>query len=44
MDITSTIPSLAEVEAAKRAAGDFYAPKLMSPLVKRILGLLKRLP
>lgn len=35
-------PTLAE--AAKRAAGDFYAPKLMSPLVKRIVGLLKRLP
>jgi pyruvate/2-oxoglutarate dehydrogenase complex dihydrolipoamide dehydrogenase (E3) component len=31
-------------EAAKRAAGDFYAPKLASPLVKRLLGLLKHLP
>jgi pyruvate/2-oxoglutarate dehydrogenase complex dihydrolipoamide dehydrogenase (E3) component len=35
-------PTLAE--AAKRAAGDFYAPKLMSPFVKRVVGLLKRLP
>jgi hypothetical protein len=31
-------------EAAKRAAGDFYASKLASPLVKRLLGLLKHLP
>ena len=31
-------------EAAKRVAGDFYAPKLASPLVKRLLGLLKHLP
>jgi hypothetical protein len=31
-------------EAAKRAAGDFYAPRLASPLVKRLLGLLKHLP
>ncbi len=31
-------------EAAKRAAGDFYAPKLASPLVRRLLGLLKHLP
>jgi pyruvate/2-oxoglutarate dehydrogenase complex dihydrolipoamide dehydrogenase (E3) component len=35
-------PTLAE--AAKRAAGDFYAPKLLSPLAKRVVGLLKRLP
>jgi pyruvate/2-oxoglutarate dehydrogenase complex dihydrolipoamide dehydrogenase (E3) component len=35
-------PTLAE--AAKRAAGDFYAPKIMSPIVKRIVGLLKHLP
>jgi pyruvate/2-oxoglutarate dehydrogenase complex dihydrolipoamide dehydrogenase (E3) component len=35
-------PTLAE--AAKRAAGDFYAPKLLSPVVKRVVGLLKRLP
>lgn len=31
-------------EAAKRAAGDFYAPKLASPLVRRFLGWLKYLP
>jgi pyruvate/2-oxoglutarate dehydrogenase complex dihydrolipoamide dehydrogenase (E3) component len=31
-------------EAAKRAAGDFYAPKLTSPLVKRAVALLARLP
>jgi pyruvate/2-oxoglutarate dehydrogenase complex dihydrolipoamide dehydrogenase (E3) component len=35
-------PTLAE--AAKRAAGEFYAPKLLSPGVKRLVGLLKRLP
>ncbi len=31
-------------EAAKRAAGDFYAPKLASPMVRRLLGWLKYLP
>jgi len=35
-------PTLAE--AAKRAASDFYAPKFLSPGVKRLVGLLKRLP
>jgi pyruvate/2-oxoglutarate dehydrogenase complex dihydrolipoamide dehydrogenase (E3) component len=35
-------PTLAE--AAKRAAGDFYTPRLLSPAVKRVVGLLKRLP
>ncbi len=35
-------PTLAE--AAKRAASDFYAPKFLSPWVKRLVGLLKRLP
>jgi hypothetical protein len=35
-------PTLAE--AAKRAAGDFYAPKLLSPFTKRLVGLLKHLP
>ena len=35
-------PTLAE--AAKRAAGEFYAPKLMSGPVKRLVGLLNRLP
>jgi pyruvate/2-oxoglutarate dehydrogenase complex dihydrolipoamide dehydrogenase (E3) component len=31
-------------EAGKRAAGEFYAPKLLSPATKRLIGLLKRLP
>lgn len=35
-------PTLAE--AAKRAAGAHYTPKLLSPFTKRLLGLLKRLP
>jgi pyruvate/2-oxoglutarate dehydrogenase complex dihydrolipoamide dehydrogenase (E3) component len=35
-------PTLAE--AAKRAAGNFYAPRLLSPFAKRITGLLKLLP
>jgi pyruvate/2-oxoglutarate dehydrogenase complex dihydrolipoamide dehydrogenase (E3) component len=35
-------PTLAE--AAKRAAGDFYAPKLLSTFSKRLVGLLWRLP
>jgi pyruvate/2-oxoglutarate dehydrogenase complex dihydrolipoamide dehydrogenase (E3) component len=35
-------PTLAE--GAKRAAGEFYAPKLLSPFVKRLIGLLKLLP
>lgn len=35
-------PTLAE--GGKRAAGDFYAPKLLSPFTKRLIGLLKRLP
>jgi pyruvate/2-oxoglutarate dehydrogenase complex dihydrolipoamide dehydrogenase (E3) component len=35
-------PTLAE--AAKRAAGDFYAPKFLSPAAKRLVGLLWRLP
>jgi pyruvate/2-oxoglutarate dehydrogenase complex dihydrolipoamide dehydrogenase (E3) component len=35
-------PTLAE--AGKRAAGEFYAPKLLSPLVKRAVGWLKHLP
>ena len=35
-------PTLAE--AAKRAAGDYYAPKLLSPFTKRLVSLLKHLP
>jgi len=38
------IPYPTMPEAAKRAAGEFYTPKLLSPLVKRVVGLLKRLP
>jgi len=35
-------PTLAE--AAKRAAGEFFTPKLLSPVAKRLAGLLMRLP
>ena len=35
-------PTLAE--GGKRAAGEFYTPKLLSPFTKRLIGLLKRLP
>ncbi|MBL6455860.1 FAD-dependent oxidoreductase [Belnapia sp. T6] len=35
-------PTLAET--AKRAAGDYYAPKLLSPFTKRLVDLLKHLP
>jgi pyruvate/2-oxoglutarate dehydrogenase complex dihydrolipoamide dehydrogenase (E3) component len=31
-------------EAGKRAAGEFYAPRLLSPATKRLIGWLKRLP
>jgi pyruvate/2-oxoglutarate dehydrogenase complex dihydrolipoamide dehydrogenase (E3) component len=31
-------------EAGKRAAGEHYAPKLLSPTTKRLIGWLKRLP
>lgn len=31
-------------EAGKRAAGDYYAPRLLSPTTKRLIGWLKRLP
>jgi pyruvate/2-oxoglutarate dehydrogenase complex dihydrolipoamide dehydrogenase (E3) component len=40
----SVLPYPTLQEAAKRAAGDFYAPKLASPLVRRFLGWLKYLP
>lgn len=40
--LTLPYPTLAE--AGKRAAGAFYAPKLLSPFTKRLIGLLKRLP
>ncbi|MBK1657989.1 hypothetical protein CKO45_07065 [Paracraurococcus ruber] len=35
-------PTLAE--GGKRAAGEFYTPKLLSPAVKRLVGLLRHLP
>jgi pyruvate/2-oxoglutarate dehydrogenase complex dihydrolipoamide dehydrogenase (E3) component len=38
------LPYPTMAEAAKRAASDFYAPKLLSPMVKRLVGLLARLP
>ena len=31
-------------EAGKRAAGDYYTPRLLSPTTKRLIGWLKRLP
>ncbi|MCK8784682.1 FAD-dependent oxidoreductase [Roseomonas sp. NAR14] len=31
-------------EAARRAAGEFYAPRLLSPLSRRLVGLLRYLP
>ena len=31
-------------EAGKRAAGEFYTPRLLSPFTKRLIGWLKRLP
>jgi len=40
--LTLPYPTLAE--AAKRAAADFYAPRFLSAPVKRLVGLLKRLP
>jgi len=40
----AVLPYPTAQEAAKRAAGEFYAPKLLSPAARRIVGLLKRLP
>jgi pyruvate/2-oxoglutarate dehydrogenase complex dihydrolipoamide dehydrogenase (E3) component len=40
----AVLPYPTAQEAAKRAAGDHYAPKLLSAPVKRLVGLLKRLP
>lgn len=40
--LTLPYPTLAE--AAKRAAGDFYAPKFLSAFSRRLVGLLWRLP
>ena len=38
------LPYPTVAEAGKRAAGEFYTPKLLSPATKRLVGLLKRLP
>ena len=40
----AVLPYPTAQEAAKRAASEFYTPKLLSAPVKRIVGLLKHLP
>lgn len=40
----SVLPYPTTQEAAKRAASEFYTPKLLSAPVKRLVGLLKYLP
>ncbi len=40
----AVLPYPTAQEAAKRAAGEFYAPRILSPLAKRVAGLLKRRP
>jgi pyruvate/2-oxoglutarate dehydrogenase complex dihydrolipoamide dehydrogenase (E3) component len=40
----AVLPYPTAQEAGKRAAGDFYTPKLLSAPVKRAVGLLKHLP
>ena len=40
----TVLPYPTAQEAGKRAASEFYTPKLLSAPVKRIVGLLKRLP
>ncbi len=40
----AVLPYPTAQEAGKRAAGDFYTPRLLSAPVKRAVGLLKRLP
>jgi pyruvate/2-oxoglutarate dehydrogenase complex dihydrolipoamide dehydrogenase (E3) component len=40
----SVLPYPTAQEAAKRAASEFYTPKLLSAPVKRLIGLLKHLP
>ncbi len=40
----AVLPYPTAQEAGKRAASEFYTPKLLSPMVKRMVGLLKRLP
>jgi pyruvate/2-oxoglutarate dehydrogenase complex dihydrolipoamide dehydrogenase (E3) component len=41
---TMILPYPTLSEAGKRAAGEFYAPRLLSPFTKRLIGWLKRLP
>jgi pyruvate/2-oxoglutarate dehydrogenase complex dihydrolipoamide dehydrogenase (E3) component len=41
---TMILPYPTLAEAGKRAAGDFYAPRLLSPFTKRLIGWLKLLP
>lgn len=38
------MPYPTAAEALKRAAGEYYTPRLLSPFTKRLVGLLKRLP
>jgi pyruvate/2-oxoglutarate dehydrogenase complex dihydrolipoamide dehydrogenase (E3) component len=40
----AVLPYPTAQEASKRAAGEFYTPKLLSAPVKRVVGLLKYLP
>jgi len=40
----AVLPYPSAQEAGKRAASEFYTPKLLSPAVKRVVGWLKRLP
>jgi pyruvate/2-oxoglutarate dehydrogenase complex dihydrolipoamide dehydrogenase (E3) component len=40
----AVLPYPTAQEAGKRAAGEFYTPKLLSAPVKRLVGLLKHLP
>ncbi|MBR0673181.1 dihydrolipoyl dehydrogenase family protein [Neoroseomonas soli] len=40
----AVLPYPTAQEGGKRAASEFFAPRLLSPGVKRIVGLLKRLP
>jgi pyruvate/2-oxoglutarate dehydrogenase complex dihydrolipoamide dehydrogenase (E3) component len=40
----TVLPYPTAQEAGKRAAGEFYTPRLLSPPVKRLVGLLKHLP
>ena len=39
-EVIAPYPTLSEV--SKRAAGAFFAPKLFSPLTRRVVGLVQR--